>query len=223
MDVLEAIRLRRSVRDHKPDDVPDAILSKLIEAACWAPSATNEQPWTFTVIRNKEVLDTVSNEPNAHLRKSGGATLPERPGQTADRSGLPGLLQCPGAHCHLDGYADTMGDRGLRTCSANLMLLDWHGAGVAELARGTQTSRCASGPQSCGSDHRRIPKYDVFGCSAPGAADYLAAVEGSSCACGGGALKIQVHPPDRQFPSARSNTVQCNKLFSSLWNTISAE
>ncbi|MEM3622857.1 MAG: nitroreductase family protein [Candidatus Bathyarchaeia archaeon] len=55
MDVLEAIKGRRSIRAFKSQDVPAEIVEKLIEAAHWAPSAGNIQPWEFIVVRKPEI------------------------------------------------------------------------------------------------------------------------------------------------------------------------
>ena len=52
MDVFEAIKKRRSIRAFKNIDVSDEIVEKLIDAARWAPSAGNIQPWEFIVVRN---------------------------------------------------------------------------------------------------------------------------------------------------------------------------
>ena len=46
----DLIRGRRSVRRYQPDRVPDDLLHRLIEAATWAPSAHNRQPWRFVVL-----------------------------------------------------------------------------------------------------------------------------------------------------------------------------
>ncbi|MEM2879689.1 MAG: nitroreductase family protein [Candidatus Bathyarchaeia archaeon] len=54
MDVFEAIRGRRSIRAFRETDVPKETVEKLIEAASWAPSAGNIQPWEFIVVRNPE-------------------------------------------------------------------------------------------------------------------------------------------------------------------------
>lgn len=54
MDVFEAIKGRRSIRAYREIDVPQEIVEKLIEAARWAPSAGNIQPWEFIVVRNPE-------------------------------------------------------------------------------------------------------------------------------------------------------------------------
>ncbi len=50
MDVVEAIYSRRSVRAFKPDPVPREVLQAIMEAALWAPSWENTQPWEFAVL-----------------------------------------------------------------------------------------------------------------------------------------------------------------------------
>ncbi len=52
-DVIEAILERRSIRRFKPDPVPHATVGRLVDAARWAPSAGNIQPWRFYVIYNE--------------------------------------------------------------------------------------------------------------------------------------------------------------------------
>ncbi|RLG76528.1 MAG: nitroreductase family protein, partial [Thermoprotei archaeon] len=52
MDVFEAIKRRRSIRAFKNIDLPEETVEKLIDAARWAPSAGNIQPWEFIVVRN---------------------------------------------------------------------------------------------------------------------------------------------------------------------------
>jgi nitroreductase len=55
MELSEAIKGRRSIRAFKKQDVPEAMVDQLVEAARWAPSAGNMQPWEFVVIRNPSV------------------------------------------------------------------------------------------------------------------------------------------------------------------------
>lgn len=71
MEVLEAIRTRRSIRHYKTDAVDDKALQAVLEAAHWAPSWGNMQCWRFIVVRDSntkaKVADTlmkvkVSNE-----------------------------------------------------------------------------------------------------------------------------------------------------------------
>ena len=53
MDVIEAIRSRRSIRVFKPDPVPKKILQELLDVSRWAPSGGNVQPWYFHVLTGK--------------------------------------------------------------------------------------------------------------------------------------------------------------------------
>ena len=51
MQLMEALRTRRSVRQWTSDPVPDEQLKELVEAAARAPSGSNNQPWAFVIIR----------------------------------------------------------------------------------------------------------------------------------------------------------------------------
>lgn len=62
MELNEAIAGRRTVREYTSEAVDEQTIKRLIEAAVQAPSAVNEQPWTFTVVRDQAVLDRLSSE-----------------------------------------------------------------------------------------------------------------------------------------------------------------
>jgi nitroreductase len=53
-NLLELLKRRRSHHGYKPDPVPDEMVDKIIEAARWAPSGANSQPWEFIVVKDKE-------------------------------------------------------------------------------------------------------------------------------------------------------------------------
>lgn len=55
MDLLKAIKTRRSIRRYKPTKVPDDLINSIIDAARHAPSANNTQPWEFVIVKNKRV------------------------------------------------------------------------------------------------------------------------------------------------------------------------
>ena len=59
MSVYENVRERMTVREFKPDPVPEPVVKKLLQAGRWAPSSRNRQPWRFVVIRDREVLGRV--------------------------------------------------------------------------------------------------------------------------------------------------------------------
>jgi len=55
-ETISTILRRRSVRTYRPDPVGATELNLLLEAGRNAPTAMNQQPWHFTVIRNHELL-----------------------------------------------------------------------------------------------------------------------------------------------------------------------
>ncbi len=57
--VIEVIKSRRSTRKYLPDQIKQEELDLILEAGSYAPSAHNEQPWHFTVIQNKEVIENL--------------------------------------------------------------------------------------------------------------------------------------------------------------------
>ncbi len=61
MDAMQAILTRRSIRRYTKENVSDEIVKELLEAAMSAPSAGNEQPWHFVVIRDRKILDEIPN------------------------------------------------------------------------------------------------------------------------------------------------------------------
>lgn len=56
---LNLVKTRRTIRRFKPDPIPDDYIDKIIEAARWAPSGYNMQPWDFVVIKDKEKRDAI--------------------------------------------------------------------------------------------------------------------------------------------------------------------
>ena len=60
MSVFDCIRTRRAIRDFESRDIPEDVLKTILEAGRLAPSAKNTQPWHFIVIRDKEVLQQIT-------------------------------------------------------------------------------------------------------------------------------------------------------------------
>jgi len=59
-DLLTTILSRRSIRRYNGETVKEAEVEGLLRAAMAAPSAHNEQPWHFVVIRNRETLTAIT-------------------------------------------------------------------------------------------------------------------------------------------------------------------
>ncbi|MHB1127528.1 MAG: nitroreductase [Bacillota bacterium] len=61
MDIIQAVKERKSIRGFKPDPVPKEILTEILELATRAPSANNTQPWELAVVTG-EVLDQICQD-----------------------------------------------------------------------------------------------------------------------------------------------------------------
>jgi nitroreductase len=60
--LYEALRTTRAVRRLRPDPVPEAVLRRVVEAATWAPTGGNAQPWRVVVVRDaakRQALQTL--------------------------------------------------------------------------------------------------------------------------------------------------------------------
>jgi len=57
--VLEAIKGRRSVRRFRDGRIPEEHLKVVLEAAVWAPSGSNAQPWEFVVVRDRSTVEKI--------------------------------------------------------------------------------------------------------------------------------------------------------------------
>jgi len=55
MELIEAIKGRRSIRAFKPEPVPREAIATLLEIARWAPSGSNSQPWCVTVVQGERL------------------------------------------------------------------------------------------------------------------------------------------------------------------------
>jgi len=69
MDVLEAIKKRRSARAYEPTSVPMEKLERILEAARLAPSAGNVQPWHFIVVTDADKRRRLAKSPFAGFLK----------------------------------------------------------------------------------------------------------------------------------------------------------
>ncbi len=73
--LLQLIHTRRSIRQFEPRPVPRSLIERLVEAACWAPSAHNRQPWRFVVLdeegRKRQLAEAMGARLTADLRADG--------------------------------------------------------------------------------------------------------------------------------------------------------
>lgn len=76
MQLDDALYGRRSVRSYLPDPVAEDDVNDVIRAATQAPSAMNDQPWAFTVIRDQDLLERISRQSKSFLLAQESSGMP---------------------------------------------------------------------------------------------------------------------------------------------------
>lgn len=66
--LLDLIKSRRSIRRYAEESIPEATIIRLLDAATWAPSAHNRQPWRFAVLTQAADKDRLARAMGRRLR-----------------------------------------------------------------------------------------------------------------------------------------------------------
>lgn len=61
MQIVDVMKERRSIRAFKEKDIKKKQIKKLLNAARWAPSAMNSQPWEFIIIRDERLQEKIAH------------------------------------------------------------------------------------------------------------------------------------------------------------------
>ena len=61
LDLYEAMSTLRAVRRLKPDSIPTEVLNRVLQAAAWAPTGGNVQPFRIVVVKNPEQKLKIGN------------------------------------------------------------------------------------------------------------------------------------------------------------------
>lgn len=64
MDFSKLVKTRETTFEFSEKEVRDTHILKMLEAARWAPSCTNSQPWHFIVVREKKTIDAIMGRVN---------------------------------------------------------------------------------------------------------------------------------------------------------------
>ena len=117
MELMEAIRTRRAVRDYEDKPVPEDKLRNVLEAARLAPSASNRQRWKFIVVRD------IKRRPELSLAAGGQIHLMKAPVVIAAVATYPEYVMRCGVPAYAVDLAIAMDhitlaavDEGLGTC-----------------------------------------------------------------------------------------------------------
>lgn len=133
MDVVTAIRSRRTHKAFRPEPVPRGVLDQLFEAARWAPNHHLTNPWRFRVL---------GPEARERLKAAAG---PEQ-GPKLDRA--PTLVVCS---AKLDGDpVQDEEDLHATACAAYIVLLAAHARGLGGYWRTPEVLRAAAGREAVG-------------------------------------------------------------------------
>ena len=112
-DLWEIIRARRSIRRYDSRPVPPTLVDRLLEAAIWAPSAHNRQPWRFVVIDGNSTKQSLAAAMGNRLRRdlTADGMSPELIERDVARSvtrltGAPLLILLAMTLADMDAYPD---------------------------------------------------------------------------------------------------------------------
>ena len=59
MEIYEAMSTLRAVRRLKPDPIPPEVLSRVLQAAAWAPTGGNVQPFRIVTVSARELDEEI--------------------------------------------------------------------------------------------------------------------------------------------------------------------
>ncbi len=74
-EVLKAIRNRRSTRKYKGEQISEEELQTILDAGIQAPSANNSQSWHFTVIQDRDMINSISDKSKEIMLQSTNASI----------------------------------------------------------------------------------------------------------------------------------------------------
>jgi iodotyrosine deiodinase len=74
----EFMKMRRSVREFSDKDVPREVIENIVKTAGTAPSGAHKQPWTFCIIRNKDLKHQVRELAEEEERKNYAGRMSDR-------------------------------------------------------------------------------------------------------------------------------------------------
>lgn len=87
---LELVKRRRSYWEFRPDPVPMEDVERIIDAARWAPTGFNSQPWEFVVVLDGSLKEDIGRIISDAMppHRPGGGPPPGRGGRRKDPMGF---------------------------------------------------------------------------------------------------------------------------------------
>jgi nitroreductase len=98
-NIWNVFRQRRSVRNFKPDAIPEADIVKILDAARTPPTSGNQQPWKFLVIRDRDKINGMKEacvlRALARFDSRGDKSTSKEEYETSARNRLSGYFSAP--------------------------------------------------------------------------------------------------------------------------------
>ena len=98
-DFFDVVQRQRAYRSFAPGDVPDDLLNQVLDAATFAPSAENKQPWVFVVVKaattRKKVADLTRRAWEGGARDYEQGRIDDRLLADVDRGATKGMGDAP--------------------------------------------------------------------------------------------------------------------------------
>ena len=70
-DLWEVMQTASAVRRYRDEPVDDHVLERCLQAATWAPSGGNQQPWRFVVLRSEQAREVVTKAAQQDMEDDG--------------------------------------------------------------------------------------------------------------------------------------------------------
>ncbi len=84
-ETLNIIFTRRSIRAYTDKQIDDATIETLLKAGMYAPSAKNNQPWHFIVVRSKDTMNKIMKvHPYSRMLRTANVVIVVCAGQTSE-------------------------------------------------------------------------------------------------------------------------------------------
>ncbi|MEZ5265918.1 MAG: nitroreductase family protein [Acidimicrobiia bacterium] len=99
-DLYEMMSTLRAVRRLRPDPIPDDVLGRVLQAAAWAPTGGNMQPWKVIVVRSPERKQALADiyAPEWHTYVGFGRRRAEKQGVTGEALAAMERIYAAGDH-----------------------------------------------------------------------------------------------------------------------------
>jgi nitroreductase len=114
-ELIKLIKARRSIRSFQDKPVPETLLLQAVEAAIWAPNASNAQDWRFLIILDRKVINAVADAVQESVKTmmswpemANAGPPPRSDAQLRKTPALIVVIATHSTHAGFGGFQDTV-------------------------------------------------------------------------------------------------------------------